>query len=71
MQKIPYMLTLGDKERDNQTVSIRLRNGKVFDAIPFKEFTDKLVNEIRERRLESLFLSSGLNGNQEVNNSSI
>jgi threonyl-tRNA synthetase len=71
LQKIPYMLTLGDKERDNGTVSIRLRNGKVFDAVPFKEFSDKLLSEVRERKLESVFLTSAINGNQEAKHSSI
>ncbi len=71
LQKIPYMITLGDKERDAGTVSIRLRSGKVFDAVPFKEFSDKLVQEIRERRLESIFLSSAINNNQEAKHSSI
>ncbi len=71
MQKIPYMLTLGDKERDNGTVSIRLRSGKVFDAIPFKEFSDKLIQEVRERSLQSLFSDSAINSNQEAKHSSI
>lgn len=71
MQKIPYMITLGDKEKDNGTVSVRLRNGKVVDAIPFIEFLEKIKSEIQERSLESVFQGAPNNNNQEVNNSSI
>jgi threonyl-tRNA synthetase len=71
LQKIPYMLTLGDKEVQSETVSVRLSKGQVVDAVPTQSFIDKLSQEIHERRLESLFLSSGTKPNQEAHNSSI
>ncbi len=70
LQKIPYMLTLGDKEMQNQTVSVRLKGGQVLDALPFATFAEKLLIEIQERRLESVF-QTGPNLNQEAHNSSV
>jgi threonyl-tRNA synthetase len=70
LQKIPYMLILGDKEKDSGTVSVRLKNGKILEAVPLNEFTEKIVGEIKERKLESVFQPSE-NLNQEANHSSI
>lgn len=70
LQKIPYMVILGDKELDNQTVSLRLKNGKTIESLPVQEFIEKLVQEVKERKLESVF-QSVVNSNQEANNSSI
>lgn len=71
LQKIPYMLTLGDKEVQSETVSVRLSKGQVTDAVPVQTLIDQLSKEIHERRLESVFLHSGAKPNQEAHNSSI
>lgn len=70
LQKIPYMLILGDKEKDNGTVSVRLKNGKILEAVPLNDFVAKITAEIKERKLESVFQPSE-NTNQEANHSSI
>lgn len=70
LQKIPYMLILGDKEKDNGTVSVRLKNGKILEAVPLNDFVAKITAEIKERKLESVFQLSE-NTNQEANHSSI
>ncbi len=70
LQKIPYMVILGDKELESQTVSIRLKNGKTVDSLPIQEFIEKIALESKERRLESVF-HAATNSNQEANNSSI
>lgn len=71
MQKIPFMLTLGDKEVANETVSVRLSKGQVLEALPFQEFANNLKKEISERRLETVFQAPATKSNQEANNSSI
>ncbi len=71
LQKIPYMLILGDKEKDNGTISVRLKNGKILESLSIQEFTEKLSGEIKQRKLESVFQTSETNLNQEANNSSI
>lgn len=70
LQKVPYMVILGDKELENQTVSVRLKNGKTIESLPVQEFIERLVHEIKERKLESVF-QPAINSNQEANNSSI
>lgn len=71
MQKIPYMLILGDKEVENNKVSVRLNNGKLLEALDFQNFLQNILQETKERKLESVFLAAPKNNNQEANNSSI
>jgi threonyl-tRNA synthetase len=70
MQKIPYMLILGDKELQNKTLSVRLSNGKVIESLSREEFLNQILNEKKERLLESGF-EAATNKNQEVSHSSI
>ncbi|MDP2918715.1 MAG: threonine--tRNA ligase [Dehalococcoidia bacterium] len=49
LQKIPYMLVVGDKEAENGTVSVRLRTGEQVQGLPFAEFKGKITKLIRER----------------------
>ncbi len=50
MAKIPYMLIIGDKEKDNNTVTVRLRNGKNIADIPIDHFIKKVADECLEGR---------------------
>ncbi len=49
MQKIPYMLILGGREKENNTVSLRTRDGKDSKILPINEFRDKIKSEIETR----------------------
>ena len=49
MQKIPYMLVLGDKEVENGMVSVRSRRDGDLGAMTVDEFTRKLLTEISTR----------------------
>tara|TARA_B100001559_G_scaffold147158_1_gene123343 strand:+ start:13919 stop:15694 length:1776 start_codon:yes stop_codon:yes gene_type:complete len=40
MQKIPYMVVVGDSEAESQSVSVRLRDGTNLGAIPIPEFQE-------------------------------
>jgi threonyl-tRNA synthetase len=71
LQKVPYMLILGDKEKDSGTVSVRLKNGTIIEGMPFAEFVEKLNIEIKERKLESVFPTPERKPNQEAKHSSI
>ena len=46
MQKIPYMLVVGDKEAENGTISVRTRAGGDMGAMAFDEFAAKIKEEI-------------------------
>ena len=48
--KIPYTVIIGDKEKENKTVSYRLFGHKETVTLSIKEFEKKLLNQIKERR---------------------
>ena len=49
MQKIPYMLVVGDKEAEAGTVSVRTRAGVDLGAMPLDEFMAKIGEEVSTR----------------------
>jgi len=50
LEKIPYMVIIGDKEMADNTVSVRLRSGEQLPAQPAAEFIEALCKEISGRR---------------------
>ncbi|MBA7562371.1 Threonine--tRNA ligase 1 [subsurface metagenome] len=52
LEKVPYMLVVGDREVADGTVSIRLRSGEQANAQPFADFKKKLKGVIASRSLE-------------------
>ena len=52
MRKINYMLILGEKERDNSSISVRTRNNENINDIKLDKFMDDLSEEIKEKRME-------------------
>lgn len=51
MQKIPYMLVIGAREADSNTVAIRQRDGQDLGAIPTAEFITKIKEQINNKSL--------------------
>ena len=51
LQKLPYMLVIGDKEAENGTVSVRDRAGKTVYGVPMDEFTANICDEIHSRKI--------------------
>ena len=45
MKKIPYMLVLGDKEVESDSVNVRKYGSKDSETVAFAEFLEKLVAE--------------------------
>lgn len=54
LQKVPYMLIIGDQELENETIAVRLKSGKNISNVKADEFTSLLKQEIENRELESL-----------------
>jgi len=54
LQKIPYMLIVGDEEIGSSTVSVRLRSGKTLKAQSLSEFTKKIVGEVEAKSTSSV-----------------
>src|SRR5262245_8871957 len=51
LEKIPYMLVIGEKEQTAGTVAVRGRSEGDLGAVPAAEFISKLEREVREKRL--------------------
>ena len=56
LEKTPYMLTIGDKEVEANTVSVRLRNGDTKYGVDISEFLKKASEENQMRKLHSPWL---------------
>ncbi len=51
-QKVPYMLVVGAKERDEGTVAVRVRDGRQLPAMKVAEFVDMVGRLVAARSLE-------------------
>ncbi|MCL4397507.1 threonine--tRNA ligase [Patescibacteria group bacterium] len=51
MQKVPYMLVIGDKEVEEKTVSVRSRDKGDLGSLPLKKFLEDLKIEIKEKKI--------------------
>ncbi len=49
MQKIPYMLVVGDKEAANNSVSVRLRTNENLGPVPLADFIERIKGIIKTR----------------------
>ena len=45
LQKIPYMIIVGDKEVESDTVSVRSRNGEDVGVVSVKDLVNRIVSE--------------------------
>ncbi len=51
-QKVPYMLVVGAKERDEGSVAVRLRDGRQLEAMALSAFKEYLRDKIAQKSLE-------------------
>jgi threonyl-tRNA synthetase len=49
LAKIPYMAIVGDKEKETETVTVRLRDGKNLDPMSVADFAEMIRKESRVR----------------------
>ncbi|KVQ29251.1 threonine--tRNA ligase [Burkholderia cepacia] len=47
LEKVPYLLVVGDKERDAQTVAVRARGGVDLGVMPVEAFVERLQEDLR------------------------
>jgi len=52
MQKIPYMLVVGDKEAESKAVAVRTRNNENRGAVPVAEFKATATTLITTKSME-------------------
>jgi threonyl-tRNA synthetase len=51
MQKVPYMAVMGNKEAENESVSVRVRGGHDLGSMPVSAFVDLVVRDISTQAL--------------------
>jgi threonyl-tRNA synthetase len=49
MQKVPYILVVGDKEKANGTVAVRARGNQDLGVMPLADFVQKIAGDIAQR----------------------
>ena len=54
LDRVPYMLVLGQREAEEGTVSVRHRDKGDLGAMPFEQFADVVVREIAERHISPM-----------------
>jgi threonyl-tRNA synthetase len=53
MQRIPYLLVLGEREAAEGAVTVRNVITKKQETVPLSQFVASLLTDIRERRLQA------------------
>jgi threonyl-tRNA synthetase len=49
LQRVPYMLVIGDREQENQSVAVRSRDGKDLGTMSVEDFAARLASAIENR----------------------
>lgn len=47
MQKVPYLLVVGDREKENGAISVRTRSGEDLGSMPLASFIERLETDTR------------------------
>ena len=50
MQRVPYILVIGDREMEEGTVAVRMRGGKELGTLPVSDFITHLQQDVEQRR---------------------
>jgi len=50
LQKVPYLLVVGDKERQAGMVAVRARGGVDLGAVPLQSFIERLQSDVATKR---------------------
>ena len=50
IERFNYMITVGDKEKEEGVIAVKVRDGKDIEKYSLNEFVLKLKNEVKERR---------------------
>jgi threonyl-tRNA synthetase len=50
MQRVPYLVIIGDKELDDQNITVRTQKGEDLGSLSISEFAERLKQEIADRK---------------------
>ncbi|MBN8431270.1 threonine--tRNA ligase [Microbulbifer salipaludis] len=54
LQRVPYLLVIGDKEVENNTVAVRTRSGEDLGAMTYESFLDLIRQDVARRGRSSM-----------------
>ncbi|WGL16792.1 threonine--tRNA ligase [Microbulbifer bruguierae] len=54
LQRVPYLLVIGDKEVENQTVAVRTRSGEDLGTMTYESFLDLIRQDVERRGRPSI-----------------
>ena len=57
LEKVPYMIVVGDRDMENKTVSVRTRAGEDLGAMSLEDFTAKLKEVVDSKVIQEVALS--------------
>jgi threonyl-tRNA synthetase len=49
MQKVPFLLVVGDKEKANGAVAVRARGNQDLGVMPLDDFQTKIASDVAHR----------------------
>ena len=49
-QRVPYLIIVGDKELEEQSISVRTQKGEDLGHLTIAEFAERLKQEIADRK---------------------
>lgn len=52
VMKVPFMIVVGDKEAENNSVSVRLRDGQQINGLKVDKLIEMIIKQIQERHLD-------------------
>ncbi len=55
LKKVPYMLIVGNREMESDSIAVRMRSGKDLGSMKVHEFIEKISEEIKEKYQKSIF----------------
>jgi threonyl-tRNA synthetase len=50
LQKVPFILTVGDKEEKSNSIAVRTRDGKVKFDVKIEDFINQILDEIKNKK---------------------
>ena len=50
MQRVPYLVIIGDKELEEQKVTVRTQKGEDIGSLAITDFTQRLKQDIANRK---------------------
>ncbi len=50
MQRVPYLVIIGDKELEQQSITVRTQKGDDLGSLAFRDFIERLKQEIADRK---------------------